>query len=113
MCAAPAGPARPLSPLVCPTPELEPAPPATQPDPQPEFRARAASAGQQARSHVAGMVARFRQRSNSTTEERRKRAGQVISSFICLFDYLFGLREKMKVYSIGIEEVVQYGGGSE
>ena len=39
-----------------------------------EFRARAASAGQQARAHVSQIVARFRHRSNTNTDDKdRKR----------------------------------------
>ena len=44
---------------------------------QGEFRARAASAGQQARAHVSQMVARFRNRSN-TTEDKDKRRVRVV-----------------------------------
>ena len=41
-----------------------------------EFRARAASAGQQARAHVSQIVARFRNRSN-TQEDKDKRRVRV------------------------------------
>ena len=37
-----------------------------------EFRARAASAGQQARAHVSQIVARFRNRSNTNTDDRKR-----------------------------------------
>ena len=40
---------------------------------QVEFRARAASAGQQARAHVSLMVARFRNRSNTAEDKDKKR----------------------------------------
>ena len=42
---------------------------------QGEFRARAASAGQQARAHVSQMVARFRNRSNTAEDKKRVRVG--------------------------------------
>ena len=38
-----------------------------------EFRARAASAGQQARAHVSQIVARFRNRSNTSAEQDKER----------------------------------------
>jgi len=37
-----------------------------------EFRARAASAGQQARAHVSQIVARFRNRSNTSSDDRKR-----------------------------------------
>ena len=46
--------------------------PRRSPPEQGEFRARAASAGQQARAHVSQIVARFRNRSN-TQEDKDKR----------------------------------------
>ena len=51
--------------------------PRRSPPEQGEFRARAASAGQQARAHVSQIVARFRNRSNTQEDKdkRRVRAG--------------------------------------
>ena len=52
------------------------------PDPSPkksqEFRARAASAGQQARAHVSQIVARFRNRSNTNTDERDRKRYKIV-----------------------------------
>ena len=50
--------------------------PRRSPPEQGEFRARAASAGQQARAHVSQIVARFRNRSN-TQEDKDKRRVRV------------------------------------
>ena len=49
---------------------------------QGEFRARAASAGQQARAHVSQIVARFRNRSNTAEDKKRVRvvSGQRVST---------------------------------
>ena len=44
-----------------------------------EFRARAASAGQQARAHVSSMVARLRHMSNSSLEEKKKKIKYYVS----------------------------------
>ena len=43
-----------------------------------EFRARAASAGQQARAHVSQIVARFRNRSNTNTDERDRKRYKIV-----------------------------------
>jgi len=45
---------------------------------QGEFRTRAASAGQQARAHVSQIVARFRQRSNSSADEKEKKKYRIV-----------------------------------
>ena len=45
---------------------------------QGEFRTRAASAGQQARAHVSQIVARFRQRSNSSADDKEKKKYRIV-----------------------------------
>ena len=43
-----------------------------------EFRARAASAGQQARAHVSQIVARFRNRSNTNSDEKQGKRYRIV-----------------------------------
>ena len=59
--------------------------PRKSPPEQGEFRAQAASAGQQARAHVSQIVARFRNRSN-TQEDKDKRRVRVAGPRVRLFN---------------------------
>ena len=59
--------------------------PKKSPDPG-EFRARAASYGQQARANVSQIVARFRNRSNTSSEDKDRRKYRVVghvSAVLC------------------------------
>ena len=66
--------------------------PTSQDREQGEFRARAASAGQQARAHVSQIVARFRQRSNSSADDKEKKryriVGQNVSTVYIVSKYV-------------------------